>query len=200
MWSIFGAFAAGGHFDKFGVELAEGGHEVLLGGHDFGDVFVGHRDFIEAGADEGDTAFVEETVDIFPVEFFVGGFAAHGAARAVRGGVERIHIALSTHDISGRGHGTGNDAEDARARRGGTFAMHDDLALHAGDEVLFFPREVVMVLDVKYNFRAEIFGDVLVDAGMVRGGVAAHQFHGVPVFLAFLGIQRQPGEAFQFAR
>ena len=77
--------------------------------------------------------------------------------------------------------------------------MHDDLAFHAADDVLFFPREIVMVFQIEQHLRAEVFRDVLVDAGMVRRRVAPHQFHRVPVFLAFLGIERQPRQPFQFA-
>src|SRR5690242_13481504 len=35
---------------------------------------------------------------------------------------------------------------------------------------------------------------------VVSRSVAAHQFHRCPVFLAFLRIQRQPGQALQLAR
>ena len=49
--SVFRAFAAWGHFDDAGVELAEDVHEVALGGHDGVDVFVNHRDLVEAGGD-----------------------------------------------------------------------------------------------------------------------------------------------------
>ena len=47
--------------------------------------------------------------------------------------------------------------------------------------------------------RTEVFRDVPVDAGMVGRRVLAHQFHGIPIFLAGFRIERKPGEPFQFA-
>ena len=47
--------------------------------------------------------------------------------------------------------------------------MHDDFALFAVHDVRFFPREVVMVLDVEDHVRAELLGDVLVDERVVAG-------------------------------
>jgi len=44
------------------------------------DVFVGLGDFVEAGGDEDDALLLEVALDVFPVEFGVGGGAAHGAA------------------------------------------------------------------------------------------------------------------------
>ena len=52
------------------------------------------------------------------------------------------------------------------------------------DDVRLLPREVVMVLDVEDHLRAELLRDVLVDERVVRRGVAAHQLHRGPVFLA----------------
>lgn len=43
--SLFRALSARGHFDELGIELAEHGEQIALSGHDFADVFVGHRDF-----------------------------------------------------------------------------------------------------------------------------------------------------------
>ena len=67
--------------------------------------------------------------------------------------------------------------------------MHDNLTFHAFDDVLFFPREIVVVFQIKKHLRAEVGRDVLVDAGVVGRGVAAHQLHRIPVFLSFLGIK-----------
>ena len=78
--------------------------------------------------------------------------------------------------------------------------MHDDFAFHAINDVLLLPREVVMVLQIEQHLRAEILGDVTVNARVVRRGVLAHQLHRVPVFLALLRIERQPREPLQFAR
>ena len=194
--SILGAFAAGGHFDEFGVELAENGDEVALGGHDFVDVFVGLGDFVEAGGDEGDALLLEVALDVFPVEFGVGGGAAHGAAGTVGGGVQGFGVAQAADDEAGRGHGAGDDAKHACAGRGGAFAMHDDFAVHAVDDVALFPGKVVVVLDIQQDLRAEVFREVAVDAGVVGGGILAHEFHGLPIFLAGLGIEGEPGEAF----
>ena len=78
--------------------------------------------------------------------------------------------------------------------------MNDHFFFHAVDHVPLFPGEVVMVLEVQQHFGAEIGGHVLVDERVVRRGVAAHQLHRRPVFLAFLRIQRQPRQALQLAR
>ena len=78
--------------------------------------------------------------------------------------------------------------------------MHDDFAFYALNDVLFFPREVVVVLQIQQHLRFEVSRDMAVDAGMVRRRVSAHQFHRIPVFLAFLRIEREPRKSFQFAR
>jgi hypothetical protein len=65
--------------------------------------------------------------------------------------------------------------------------------------VVFFPGEIVMILDIQENSRAEALGDVLVNERVVRGCVTAHEVHGVPIFLTGFGIERQPGKAFKFA-
>ena len=75
------------HFHQLWIELTEHGHQIILGRHDFADVFVGHRNFVETGADERDSAFAKQAIHVFPVEFLVRGFAAHRAARAMRCGV-----------------------------------------------------------------------------------------------------------------
>ena len=68
--------------------------------------------------------------------------------------------------------------------------MHDDFALHAINDMFLFPREVVVVLQIQQHLRAEIFRDVPMNARVVRRGISAHQLHRVPVFLAFLRVQR----------
>ena len=143
---------------------------------------------------------LEKAVHVLPVELLVRGLAAHRAARAVRRRVQRLRVALAAHDKSRRRHRAGNDAQHARARRRRAFAMHDDLALHAVNDVLLLPREVVVVLQIEQHLRAEVLRDVPVNARVVRRRVLAHQLHRVPVFLAFLRIERQPREPLQFAR
>src|SRR5689334_12005625 len=72
--------------------------------------------------------------------------------------------------------------------------MDDDFAT-----VMFLlPCKIMVVLDVEKDFGAQILRDVFVDQGMIGGGVAPHQFHGGPVFLTLIGIERQPGQTFQF--
>ena len=90
--------------------------------------------------------------------------------------------------------------EHASARGRRALAMHDDFALFAVHDVAFFPREVVMVLDVEDHVRAELPRDVLVDERVVRRGVAAHQVHRGPVFLAVRVVEREPREVLQFLR
>jgi hypothetical protein len=48
---ILGSFAMGRHLDQLRIELAQHGHEVLLGGHDFVDVLIDHWHFIESRRD-----------------------------------------------------------------------------------------------------------------------------------------------------
>src|SRR5437879_5695989 len=57
--SVLRAFAAGRHLHELWIELAEDGHQILLRGHHFADVFVGHRHFVEAGADECQALLLE---------------------------------------------------------------------------------------------------------------------------------------------
>ena len=57
-----------------------------------------------------------------------------------------------------------------------------------------------MVLDVEDHVRAELLGDVLVDERVVRRGVAAHQVHRGPVFLAVGVVEREPREVLEFLR
>ena len=67
--------------------------------------------------------------------------------------------------------------------------MHNDLALDAVNDVFLLPCKIVMILQVEQHPSAKMFGDVPVDAGMVRRGVLTHQLHRRPVFLTFRGIQ-----------
>lgn len=64
--------------------------------------------------------------------------------------------------------------------------MHDDLALHTVNDMLFIPREIVVVLQIQQHLRAEMLRDVAVNARVIRRRVLAHQLHCVPVFLALL--------------
>lgn len=196
--SIFGAFAVRGHFNQPGIELPDDFDEVLLGGHDGVDILVDHGDFVEAGRDESNAVVAKVSIDLFPIESLVGAGAAHNAAGTMGGRIESGLVTFATHDESRGGHGTGNNAKDASAGRSGAFAMDDDFTRLAVDGMGFPPGKVVMVLKIKHDLRAEILGNVLVDEGVIRGGVLAHQFHGGPVFLAFRFGEREPGEALQF--
>src|SRR5688572_24156547 len=71
------------------------------------------------------------------------------------------------------------------------------MSLH---DVTLLPREVVVVLDVQDDARAELFRDVLVDEFVVRRRVAPHQVHRVPIFLTRFFIQRKPGEVLELLR
>lgn len=174
--SILRALAAGGHFHQAGIELAEDRHEVVLGGHDFADHFVGHGHFIEAGADEGDAAFAQETVHVLPIEFLVGRFPAH-VARSVSCEAESSDSAfplpLTTKPGDAIEPGMMPNVPRPPVSRGG------------------FPNRAARS---RRDFRR--YGD---DAGVVRGGVLAHELHGLPIFPAFLRIEREPGEAEQLA-
>ena len=46
--SVFRALIAGRHFDELGIEPRDDFNEVTLGSHDFIDVFIAHRHFIES--------------------------------------------------------------------------------------------------------------------------------------------------------
>src|SRR5262245_9297949 len=54
--SVFRPLACGRHFHQLGHEFAEHGHEVVLRSHDFLDVLVSHRHFVQSGGNEGDAA------------------------------------------------------------------------------------------------------------------------------------------------
>ncbi len=74
--------------------------------------------------------------------------------------------------------------------------MDDDVLA----KVVFFPGKVVVVLDVEQDLSSEVGGDGLMNHGMIGGGVLAHEFHGVPVFLSGFGVEVEPGEAGDFVR
>jgi hypothetical protein len=78
--------------------------------------------------------------------------------------------------------------------------MHDDLALRAVHDVRFLPGKVVMVLDVEHDMRADLLRDVLVNERVVRRGVAAHEVHRGPVFLARFFLKGEPREVLQLLR
>lgn len=54
-----------------------------------------------------------------------------------------------------------------------------------------------MVLAVEEHLRTEGTGDVMVDHGMVGGGVAAHELHRLPVLAPRLAVEVEPGEMAQ---
>src|SRR6266404_1065589 len=88
--SILRPLATRSHLHKLRIKLTEDSYQIALRGHDFADVLVSHRNFIKAGADEGNEALAEKTVHVFPVELFIRGFAAHGTTGAMRCGVQRL--------------------------------------------------------------------------------------------------------------
>ena len=117
----------------------------------------------------------------------------------MRSRVQRLRVAFAADDKARRCHRTRDDTQHTLAGRRRTLPVNDDFLLHAIDYVFLFPREVVMVLQVEQHLRAEVRRHVLVDEGVVGRGVAAHQFHRFPILLAFLRIQRQPGQPLQLA-
>src|SRR2546426_664406 len=72
---------------------------------------------------------------------------------------ERLGVALPADENPGRGHRPGNNAEHAFARRCCAFAVDDQLALDAVDDMFLLPGKVVVILDIEQHLRAEIFGD-----------------------------------------
>src|ERR1700722_1937947 len=95
MWlrsSIFWTFAAGGHLNQLGIKLAEDGDKIVLRRHHLANVLVRHRHFSKSGADQRHATISQETIHVFPIEFLVGGFAAHGATGSVRCGVVRSEL------------------------------------------------------------------------------------------------------------
>lgn len=200
IFSIFRPFAARRHLHQPGHEFTEHGHQVFLSGHDVADILVSHWHFVQAGADKRHALLFKKTVHVLPIKFLVRRLAAHGATGAVRSRIERLGLAFAADDEARRGHGTGNNTQHARAGRCGAFAMHNDLALDAINDMLLFPRKVVMVLQVQQHLRAEMLRNMAMDAGVICRRIAAHQFHGIPIFLALLRIEREPGETLQLAR
>lgn len=194
MDSVFGAFAGRGHFDDAGVKAGDGFDEISLLLHHVFDVLVDHGDLVESCGEECDACGIEELAGSFPLEVFLGCGAAHDAARAVCRGVEGGGVAFAADDVGGRGHGSWNDAEGPLGGRGCAFAVDDEFLA----AVFFLPCEVVVVLDGKQNGNTEIAGDMPVDAGVIRGCVVSHQFHGGPVFPAFGGVEVEPCEVAEF--
>jgi len=138
-------------------------------------------------------------VDVSPVEVFLGLSAGHDASGAVGRGVEGIGLSEALDDEGGRGHGAGDDAEGSGGGGGCAFAVDDEFARLAVDGVGFFPGEVVVVLDGGEDVGGEALVDVLVDEGVVCGGEVSHEGHGGPVFLAFCGVEVEPGEFLEFS-
>src|SRR5205814_1339596 len=157
-WSVFGAVAGWAHLHELRIELAEDFDQIGLRGHDGVDVLIDTRHFIEAGAEQLDAALSEQLLRRAPGEGLHRLGAAHHAARTVRRAGERLGRTLAAHDVSGRRHRAGDDPEHAGTRGRRALAMHDDLALFAVHDVRFFPREVVMVLDLEDHVSAELFG------------------------------------------
>ena len=74
--------------------------------------------------------------------------------------------------------------------------MNNDFLFDAIDHVPLFPSEVVVVLQVEQDLGPEVRCHVLVDEGVVGRGVAAHQLHRGPIFLAFRRIQDNQASRF----
>ena len=72
----------------------------------------------------------------------------------------------------------------------GAFAVDNELTT----AVRLLPREVVVVLDRGQRLGSQVLDDAAVDDLVVGRGVAAHEVHRVPVLLALLGVQVEPGE------
>ena len=114
--------------------------------------------------------------------------------------VQRLRLTLAADDEARRRHRSGDYPEHAGACGCRALAVHDQLTLNTLDHVAFFPREVVVVLDVEDYIRAELAHDVVVDERVVGRSVMAHQVHRIPVFLARCFFERKPCEVFQFLR
>ena len=103
-------------------------------------------------------------------------------------------MSLSSSDVGGTGHGTGDHTQNAGRGRGRALAMNDQMPT----EVRLSPCEVVVVFNIEQDVRAEMLGDVFVDEMVVGRGVIAHEGHGRPVLRTLVGIQIQPGQVVKF--
>src|SRR5262245_2785398 len=57
--SIFGSFASRRHLDNPGHEAGDRAHEVFLGCHDFVDILVDERYFVQTGGDQRDALLLQ---------------------------------------------------------------------------------------------------------------------------------------------
>ena len=71
-------FAVRRHLRQLEIELAKYGREVFPRRHHFANVIIGHRDPVQASAEEDYVVFTEKTVHVLPVESRVGGFPLRG--------------------------------------------------------------------------------------------------------------------------
>ena len=79
---VFGAVAGRAHLHELRIELAEDFDQIGLRGHDGVDVLTDTRHFIEAGAEQLDTALGEQLLGRAPGEGRHRRRAAHHATRA----------------------------------------------------------------------------------------------------------------------
>ena len=68
----------------------------------------------------------------------------------------------------------------------------------AADDVAFLPGEVVMIFEIEKHLRTEVRGEMFMDKGVVCRGVASHEVHRGPVFLAVGVIEGKPRQVLQF--
>ena len=198
--SILGPLAFGGHLHEPRLKGAEGVDEVGLGGHHGVDVLVRLGHLIDAGAQELYAAVAEHLLHMGPAVGGAGLRAAHASARTVAGRVERGCHTAAADDETGRGHRSRDDAQGPCSGGRGALAVHDHRPADAVDLVRLLPGEVVVVFDAENRLDPEVLGDVPVDQRMVGRSVPANQLHRLPILLAFLLIEREPGKVPQFFR
>ena len=186
---VLGALAPIGHFNETGLKPRQYLDEILLCGHDGVDVLVDHGHFIESGGEEGDAPGIEKGLGFFPAEGFFGLGAAHHTPRAMRGGLEGFGLSPAPDDVSRGRHRSGDDADRAFTRRGGALAMHDEFFA----VVPLFPGEVVVVLDIEQDLRAEVLRDMPVDQRMIGRRLRAHELHGRPILPPLFTVEFEPG-------
>lgn len=115
----------------------------------------------------------------------------------MQGRVDGILLAAAAHDEARRRHRAGDDAQHAQARQRGTLAMYDGRAAVGQG---FPPGEIMIVFDLRQRLFAQRLAQALVGIVVAGRGVVAGQVHGRLVPLAFLRVEREPGQVTHLRR
>src|SRR5215831_20904320 len=151
-------------------QLDDNFDELRLVGHHGVDVLVGTWDLVEHAAVLPALDAFRLLLQVFHCELPFGLSTAHGAARSMGRGLERLRAAATPHDVRARAHAARDDAHLTVAGADGSFASHQHLLAEMrllGDVVVVAP-----------DFAARVDAHAR-DDGAKRVGVELH--HHLPV-------------------